>query len=126
MTWLQLTTHSRFHSNADGSAKKYVLPVQDFGLQVRTVIYAVELLDGTANAKLALYHVEGAGEDPTFFSNTLTPIPSAATGAPRKTIKGSVSGDDLLPMFQPVVEVSSTGGSMKSVLVNVYVGGRSL
>jgi hypothetical protein len=126
--WVKVASTIRLFSNADGSEKATPLALQDWGLQVSDVIYMFRVFDRSSTAaKLGARHDEGPDADATWFRTHTTTLATATLAtAPPLVLRGqtnSAGNGALAPWFVPVVVVGSTGASLESVVVDLYLGG---
>jgi hypothetical protein len=124
MIWIQIAQNFKFFSN-DGSTREYRLGLQSFGLKVKNVVYAIQVLDrSSSNAKIGIRHDQGATDNLNIMEQADTPI-ALATPSLLSTLKGQVgesTSDILLPFFMPVVLAGTESGE-QSVTANIFVGG---
>ena len=127
MIWIKLVDNFKFLSNG-GSTREYRTTVQAFGLKVRDVVYAIDVLDYSgSNAKIGIRHDQGASDNVNLMLDQVTAITLAAATPPSvvKGVVGEATSTVLLPFFMPVVLMGSDGGQ-QSITANIYVGGTPL
>lgn len=125
MIWIKLADNFKFYSNTDAT-REYRTTMQNFGLRVKNVVYAIEILDrSSSNATIGIRHDQGASDNLNMMVTLDTPI-ALATATPPTMLKGQVgetTDDVLLPYFMPTVLAGSLSGD-QWVVANVYVGGK--
>ncbi len=122
MIWKKVA-EGRFESIGPGT-KVYVLSVEDFGLQVKHPLFAVEVrAKSSGNVQIGLSMRHGATPDTSKFATTGTaPIPIAPyTGATPNTLFGT-GPDDCGPYLLGQLEVGDAG-ALEWIDAAVYVGG---
>lgn len=125
MIWIKLVSGFKFYSGS-ASTKEYRTTVQNFGLRVKDVIYAVEILDrSSSNAKIGVRHEHGASDNVNLMVTLSTPV-VLATATPPTTVMGAVgesTSSILMPHFMPIVLAGSDSGD-QWIVANIYVGGK--
>ncbi|MDQ8151190.1 MAG: hypothetical protein P3A30_06360 [Gemmatimonadota bacterium] len=125
MIWIKLVDSFKFFSLSDGT-KEYRTSLQNFGIRVKNVVYAIEVLDRShADAKIGIRHDHGASDNLNLLVELGAPI-ALATASPPTTVKGQIGETTsavLLPYFMPVVLAGTDSGS-QWVVANIYVGGK--
>lgn len=124
MIWRLITTGT-WSSNPDGSEALHVFDVQDFGLAVSEVVFAIELAArSSTGARVRLHHDYGASANAAGFVTTAPDsiVATQLNGALPATLIGTTSMTT--PFFRISLGVSSAEGQAESVTLNVYSGGR--
>ena len=127
MIWKKVASGMTFSTGAAGADKDWPLAVQDWGLQVKEVIYAIFSCSQTANVEIGALHKEGPNPDSNYFVTHSTAIALAVPAAAAPILikgKTDAAAGPLMPYFTPVVRVGSTGASVESFTGDVYVGGK--
>lgn len=128
MIWIKLVENFKFFGTT-GDPREYRTTLQNFGLKVKNVVYAIEVLDQSSeNAKIGIRHDQGASDNLNLLAPLDTPIPVATTAVPPTLLTGQIgegTDDVLLPYFMPVVLLGSTSGA-QWVVANIYVGGKAV
>lgn len=112
-------------SKEDGTEATYAFDVQEFGLAVDQVVFAVEITGRSSeNVRVRVHQDHGASlNDAGFITTAPDPISlTTVTGNPPLTLVGTSVIPT--PYFQTTLGVSSLAGAQESVTVNLYVGGR--
>lgn len=116
----------RFSSNSDGTERMYLLSVQEWGLDVKDLLAAVEVTGRSSPAaRLRLRFEESASGEPNSYVTTAADIIAVTTisGTLPKVLKGSTASPQL-PYLRATLGVSSTGATEEYVDVGVYGGGK--
>lgn len=127
MQWVKVASGMTFATGAAGADKDWPLAVQDWGLKVKDVVYAVFATSSTANVEIGAVHKEGPSMDSNYFVPHTTVITLAAPAAAPTLIRGqtnSTANGALMPYFTPVIRVGSTGATVESFTGDVWVGGK--
>lgn len=126
MIWIKVASGMTFATGAAGADKDWPLAVQDWGLRVKDVVYAIFSSSQTANVEIGAIHKEGPNPDSNYFVAHSTPIALAVPGAAPILVKGKTdpAAGPLMPYFTPVIRVGSTGATVESFTGDVYVGGK--
>jgi hypothetical protein len=127
MIWIKLVDNFKFFS-LSGDTREYRTTLQNFGMRVKNVVYAIEILGiSSTDAKIGIRHDHGASEDLNMLTSLGTPIALATVAAdPSPPLKGQIGETTsaiLLPYFMPIVLVGSASGN-QWVIANIYVGGK--
>jgi hypothetical protein len=125
MIWVRIINKQRLSTAAGGTEKVYELAMQDWGLFVNKVQYAIEVhaVNGP-NAQVGIRHDEAASPLSAAKRIHSNPIAVAAPADPPSTVSGATSDSTLLPYFWPMLRVSSGDANAQWVEVSVYVGGK--
>ena len=127
MTWILLVENFQFLSGS-ATSREWRTTLQNFGMKVKDVIYAVEVLNASDSSGItvAIRHDQGASPNLNMMATLDTPISTSSFTAPT-TLNGVVvpdtAGQGLLPYFMPTVIITSDSG-IKWVRANIYVGGK--
>lgn len=127
MIWIKLVDNFKFFSLTDDT-REYRTSLQNFGMRVKNVIYAIEVLDrSSSNVKIGIRHDQGASDNMNLFTELGAPIALATIASdPPTTLEGQIgeaTSKVLLPYFMPVVLAGSASGN-QWVVANIYVGGK--
>lgn len=124
MIWSLITTGT-LSSNADGAEAIYAFDVQEFGLTVEEVVFAVEISErSSTGARVRVHQDYGASLNHAGFITT-APDPIALTQVTGNLPTTLVGTSTLTtPYFRTSIGVSSADGHQDSVTIKLYVGGR--
>ena len=127
MMWIKLVDNFKFIS-LSGDTKEYRTSLQNFGMRVKDVVYAIEVLAvSSADAKIGIRHDHGASENLNILTSLGSPIALATVASdPPTLLKGQIGESTsviLLPYFMPIVLAGSASG-IQWVTANIYVGGK--
>ena len=125
MIWFKLVDNFKFFCGND-TDREYRTTLQNFGLRVRNVVYAIEVLDNSGSgAKIGIRHDQGASDNLNIMETLGLPIAVANVAAPL-VVQGQIgetTSKVLLPFFMPVVLANGTTAN-QWVLATIYVGGK--
>jgi hypothetical protein len=124
MIWVDLGVF-RFFTDANGASRDYRLEVLDWGLQVKEVIWVLEVVGrSSTTAQIGLKHEDAPQAVVALARSQGTPIAlGAVTGNLPKSIVGTATGT-LLPHFWGVVTCDTTLTAEEFVEARVWAGGK--
>lgn len=124
--WMKIAS-GRYYSGTAGASRKYVLPVQNWGLQVKDVLTAVVCYGRSSTFVQVKLHLNVAANiDENALFSTTSPVATAATIS--ASLPQTVSGAPLAisyPHFQLVLEVIGSNTAEEYVDGEIYVGGKA-
>ena len=115
-----------YTTGEQGAEALYAFDVQDFGLQVDTVLFALEVeAASSGTVQVRLHEDHGASPDfEGYVTSGVDPIAATPVGEPVvQTLLGSTTLS--VPYFRTSLGVSAGPGEDGSVTVRLYAGGRT-
>lgn len=127
MIWKDLGEFE-LHTGTDGSAREFTLAVQDWGMAVKEIVYAIAVQGRkSTTAQVGAKHYHAPSGDLSLKTAHSTPIAlaAAATDLPFIMI-GAAAGTTtpLLPYFWPTVVVDTSLGGEEWITARIWVGGK--
>jgi hypothetical protein len=122
--WVDLGAR-KFFSNSDGTVRSFRLETQDWGFQVKEVLYAIEVTGrSAATAQIGLRHDEAVEDNVNASRTQSTPIAVTTVSATLPlTLTGAATGS-MLPYFFPIILADSTGAGEDWIEAKVWCGGK--